>query len=141
MTWADTPSAFICVESQENTVGSSLRAEVLRINQNEADKVLTTGSDGCQSALRIPTGTGTASRPSSHRSRTSPRTAVAALCDFGRIGRAEKPSSRESVDSERGIEPPPRVACFSQMKFVSKYPIVWHQCYFSYSAHSVENVL
>ncbi len=26
------------------------------------------------------------------------------------------------------------------MKFVSKYPIVWHKSYFSYSAHSVENI-
>jgi len=91
MTWADMPSAFICVESQENTVGSSLRAEVLRINQNEADKVLTTGSDGCQSALRIPTGTGTASRPWSHTSRTSPRTAVAALWPDRSGGKAFQP--------------------------------------------------
>ena len=32
------------------------------------------------------------------------------------------------------------VACFSQTKFVSKCPIVWHMSYFSYSAHSVENI-
>jgi hypothetical protein len=33
-----------------------------------------------------------------------------------------------------------RVVCFSQTKFVSKCPIVWHMSYFSYSAHSVENI-
>jgi hypothetical protein len=33
-----------------------------------------------------------------------------------------------------------RVGQFSQTKFVSKYPIVWHKSYFSYSAHSVKNI-
>ena len=32
------------------------------------------------------------------------------------------------------------VAYFSQTKFVSKCPIVWHMSYFSYSVHSVENI-